>query len=97
MKVRIGLGIVAHFILGLMLPYVVVGSVVLLYGFMAPPTDAERTKGLIIGIIYLAFFIGVNFLTLRGLPGRQRLQLFLVQFAVFMVAAVSMFASLRWS
>ncbi|WP_036579526.1 hypothetical protein, partial [Paenibacillus darwinianus] len=59
------IGITAHAALGLVFPYVLGGTIVLLYGLMTPSVGADKFVGALIAGTYLALIAAVNWATLR--------------------------------
>lgn len=96
MRTRQWIGAVAHVLLGFLFPYVVIGSIILINGFMAPSTPQQKVTGTIIALVYTILLVAVNWLTLKGLKKRARTTAILVHIASFAGAALLMFMSLRW-
>ncbi|AJY77039.1 hypothetical protein [Paenibacillus beijingensis] len=94
--IRITIGIVFHLILGLLFPYILVGSILLLYGFMTPPTVKEQWTGTLIAFIYAAVLIVLNVWLLRRLHIRERMKRLLLHAAVWAASAAAMLLWLRF-
>ncbi|MFB9330412.1 hypothetical protein ACFFSY_31105 [Paenibacillus aurantiacus] len=94
---RLWIGAIAHFILGLLFPYVAVGATMLIYGFMTPSTDAEKLRGIVIALVYVLAVVIVNIYALWRQPARSKWKRFAMHVLVFSFAAGTMFALLRWS
>lgn len=63
------LGLLGHFVLGAVFPYVLGGVIVLLTGIDAPSGTTDQLRGLFIAAVYLMLLAGLNFYALRG-PAR---------------------------
>ncbi|UVI27642.1 hypothetical protein [Paenibacillus spongiae] len=96
MRARQWIGAVAHLLLGFLFPYVFIGSIVLINGFMSPSTPKQKLMGTVIAVVYTILLIAVNWLTLKGLPRRVRLTSILVHIVLFAGSSLLMLWSLRW-
>lgn len=94
---RLWIGAIAHFIFGLLFPYVAVGATMLIYGFMAPSTDAEKLRGIIVALVYGVAVVIVNVYALWKLPAKSKWKRLAMHTLIFSFAAGTMFALLRWS
>ncbi|WP_042161804.1 hypothetical protein [Paenibacillus gorillae] len=92
------LGIILNVLLGLMFPYVLVGGIVLIYGFMSPPTGIQRIEGIAILLVFLLSLIVVNVTVLRKLPtAKERWYRLLIHAMWFIAALIASFIWLRIS
>ncbi|MFF2479501.1 hypothetical protein [Paenibacillus sp. NPDC058071] len=90
------LSIIAHLLLGAVFPYVLVGSILLLFGFMSPPTITERLTGAAIAGVYLLILIAVNVGVQHRLPsGKDRGLWLLINAVALIVAAIFSFSMIR--
>lgn len=85
------IGMAGSFVLGLLFPYVLVGGIILLYGFMGPPTMQQRVYGLVIVCVYLLLVGALNYFSTRTFPERKEryLRLFAHLLAWVLGAAIS--------
>jgi hypothetical protein len=91
------LGLIAHLVLGALFPYVLIGGIVLLYGFMAPSTGSQKAYGLVIVSVYTLLLIGVNVWTLRRLDFQARWRWLIIHVLAWAAAVITSFAMLRFS
>lgn len=91
------LGIIAHLVLGALFPFVLIGGIVLIYGFMAPSTGAQKAYGLVIVSVYTLLLIGINVWTLRRLDFQGRWRWLLIHVFTWAAAVITSFAMLRFS
>jgi len=90
------IGIIAHVLLGFLFPYVFVGSVILVYGFMSTPAPSQRAWGIAISAVYLLAFIAANLFTLRGLAPRSFWARLLLHAAIWFISCTISFAAIRF-
>ncbi|MFX3635198.1 MAG: hypothetical protein ACE3L7_10765 [Candidatus Pristimantibacillus sp.] len=89
-------GLAVHLLLGALFPFILVGGIILIYGFMTPPTLTQRLTGIAIAVVYGAVIIGANIMTLRRLPeSRNRWYWLLMHVIVWVVACILIFIMLR--
>ncbi|MFC4101139.1 hypothetical protein [Paenibacillus xanthanilyticus] len=69
----------------------------LIYGFMAPSTEAEKLRGAVIALVYVLAVAVVNVYALWKLPARSKWKRLAMHVLIFSFAAGTMFALLRWS
>ncbi|GLX68086.1 hypothetical protein [Paenibacillus glycanilyticus] len=90
-------GVLAHLVLGWLFPYVLVGGIVLVYGFMAPSTGAQKAYGLVILLVYALLIMGTNLWTLRSLDFRSKWRWGMIHTFIWAGAVLLSFAMLRFS
>jgi len=90
------IGIISHAVLGFLFPYVFVGGIILVYGFMSPPTPDQRVWGITISALYLLAFIAANLLTLRRLPPKSFWARLLLHAAIWFISCTISFAAIRF-
>lgn len=90
-------GLASHLLLGFLFPYVLIGGIVLLYGFMAPSTGSQKAYGTVIILVYALLIIGTNLWTLRRLDFRAKWRWLVIHTALWAAAAIASFAMLRFS
>ena len=95
MNVRRWIGAIAHLLLGLAFPYVLIGTVILLSGFMAPSTAKQKLAGAVIAIAYLGLIAAVNYLALKGMSRRNKTISAFVHVIAFAAASMFMFWTVR--
>lgn len=71
MNTKKWIGLTVHLLLGALFPYVFVGCVILIYGFMSPPTSSQKLWGIVIALAYVAILFMVNFIALRSLGTKK--------------------------
>ncbi|MFF2089685.1 hypothetical protein [Paenibacillus sp. NPDC058174] len=90
------LGIILNVLLGLIFPFVLVGGIVLIYGFMSPPTGVQRIEGVAILLVYLSSLIAINVTVLRKLStAKERWYRLLIHAMWFIAALIASFIWLR--
>lgn len=66
---------VLNLLLGFLFPYALVGGIVLIYGFMTPPTPKQQWYGIALAIGYLLIALAINLLAVRKIKdGKSRWQ-----------------------
>ncbi|HUC90565.1 MAG TPA: hypothetical protein VMS09_00900 [Paenibacillus sp.] len=91
------IGIAAHAALGVVFPYVLGGTIVLLYGLMTPSVVEDKVIGALIAGTYLALLAAVNWAILRGETRRGIGAGLLRHAAAWLAAAAVMFYLVRQS
>ncbi|NIK67994.1 hypothetical protein [Paenibacillus sp. BK720] len=91
------LGTIAHLLLGILFPYVLIGGIVLVYGFMAPSTASQKAYGAAIILVYALLILGVNLWTLRRMDFRSKWRWIVIHTLCWAAAAIASFAMLRFS
>ncbi|MCM3629938.1 hypothetical protein M3194_21625 [Paenibacillus glycanilyticus] len=90
-------GVIVHLLLGFLFPYVLVGGIVLVYGFMAPSTGSQKAYGTVIILVYALLVIGTNLWTLRRLDFRSKWRWLVIHTICWAAAAIGSFAMLRFT
>ncbi|MCK9862491.1 hypothetical protein [Paenibacillus sp. ATY16] len=91
------LGAIAHLLLGIVFPYVLIGGIVLVYGFMAPSTGSQKAYGTAIVLIYALLILGVNLWSLRRLDYRSKWRWLVIHTLCWATGAIASFAMLRFT
>ncbi|WP_336786503.1 hypothetical protein [Paenibacillus sp. MMO-177] len=90
-------GAIAHLLLGFLFPYVLIGGIVLVYGFMAPSTGSQKAYGIAIVLVYALIILGVNLWTMRRMDFRSKWRRLVIHALCWAAAAIVSFAMLRFS
>lgn len=89
-------GLAVHVLLGALFPFILVGGIIQIYGFMAPPTLAQRLTGIAIIIVYGAVIIGANIMILRRITDTMSKWYWLLMHSIaWLIACILIFIMLR--